>query len=212
MKDFSKLCTKNLNITPTKDILDLLNKYYNFLVEYNKKVNLTRITDEKEAYYKHFYDSLLGFKNIKPKEGETLFDIGTGAGFPGVILAIFYPQLKVTLCESILKKVTFLKELTSLLHLTNVEIYHGRSEDYFKKHKKTFTYVTARAVSSIDNLFKYSKSLLNKDSLLILYKSANYEEELKDIKDKSFILKDTLIESLPFDYGNRVNLYFKKGK
>ena len=135
---------KDLNIQINDDILNKLDIYYNFLVEYNNHTNLTAITEENEVYLKHFYDSLTIVKSIDLLTIESLIDVGTGAGFPGMVLAIFYPNLKVTLLDSNNKRINFLNELKDKLCLTNVTTVHDRSEIYAKNHKDSFDVVTAR--------------------------------------------------------------------
>ena len=106
----------NIEITPKK--LEQLNQYYDLLIEWNEKINLTRITEEKDVYLKHFYDSLTITKEIDLSKVNTLCDVGTGAGFPGIVLKIMYPNLKVTLVDSLLKRVNYLNEIIKELELT----------------------------------------------------------------------------------------------
>ena len=208
IEEFKRYLLDNFNeIDNLDDKLKKLNDYYLFLIEYNKKINLTRITDEEDVYYKHFLDSLIPFKNIK-LDSKNLFDIGSGAGFPGVVLAIFNPNLKVVLCESINKKAVFLDNLIKHLKLENALVYTGRAEDYHKTNNTKFDYITARAVSSIDNLLKYSVNLVDNNSKVILYKGLNYQDELKEVRTKKFVLKEKIEFNLPKEYGSRVCLVY----
>ena len=143
---------KDLNIQINDDILNKLDIYYNFLVEYNNHTNLTAITEENEVYLKHFYDSLTIVKSIDLLTIESLIDVGTGAGFPGMVLAIFYPNLHVTLLDSNNKRINFLNELKDKLGITNVTTIHDRSEIYSKNHKDMYDVVTARAVKNMKEL------------------------------------------------------------
>ena len=148
---------KDLNIDINDDKLNKLDIYYNFLVEYNSHTNLTAITDKEDVYLKHFYDSLTIVKSIDLSTVNTLIDVGTGAGFPGMVLAIMYPNIKVSLLDSNNKRINFLKELRDKLGITNVETIHERSEIYAKTHKDMYDIVTARAVKNMKELTEYIK-------------------------------------------------------
>ena len=171
---------EELNIYPTQDQLDKLNKFYNLLIEWNKKINLTRIVDEKDVYLKHFYDSLTITKEVDLSKVNTLCDVGTGAGFPGIVLKIMYPNLQVTLIDSLQKRVNYLNEIIKVLELTNIEAIHSRGEDY----KGNFDVVTSRAVANIEKLVKYTIHLVSKNGVFIAMKG-NIDNELTDsIKQK----------------------------
>lgn len=171
---------KKLGITPTKDKLQKLEKFYQLLIEWNKKINLTRITTKEEVYLKHFYDSLTIVKEVNLTKVNTLCDVGTGAGFPGIVLKIFYPNLKITLIDSLLKRVKYLNEIIKELDLKDIIAIHTRGEDYHE----TFDIVTARAVANIEKLLKYTMHLVKEEGQFIAMKG-NIEEELsKEIKNK----------------------------
>ena len=171
---------KELNITPTAYQLEQLEKFYNLLVEWNSKINLTRIIDKEEVYLKHFYDSLTITKEVDLNKINTLCDVGTGAGFPGIVLKIFYPNLKITLIDSLQKRVNYLNVIIKELNLKNIEAIHERAENY----KNQFDIVTARAVANILKLTDYTMHLVSKDGLFIAMKG-NIEEELaKEVEDK----------------------------
>ena len=171
---------EELNIYPTEDQLEKLNKFYNLLIEWNEKINLTRIVDEKDVYLKHFYDSLTITKEIDLSKVNTLCDVGTGAGFPGIVLKIMYPNLQVTLIDSLQKRVNYLNEIIKVLELTNIEAIHSRGEEY----KENFDVVTSRAVANIEKLVKYTMHLVSKDGVFIAMKG-NIDNELTDsIKQK----------------------------
>ena len=173
-------CLEELNIYPTEDQLEKLNKFYNLLIEWNEKINLTRIVDEKDVYLKHFYDSLTITKEINLSKVNTLCDVGTGAGFPGIVLKIMYPNLQVTLIDSLQKRVNYLNEIIKVLELINIEAIHSRGEDY----KGNFDVVTSRAVANIEKLVKYTMHLVSKDGVFIAMKG-NIDNELTDsIKQK----------------------------
>ena len=162
-----------LGINVTEDQLSKLNKFYKLLIEWNEKINLTRITEENEVYLKHFYDSLTIKKVIDLNEVNTLCDVGTGAGFPGIVLKIIYPHLKITLVDSLQKRVNYLNTIIKDLELENIHAIHSRGEDF----KEKFDVVTARAVANIEKLVTYTMHLVNKDGQLVAMKG-NIEEEL----------------------------------
>ena len=187
-EEFIKYLEK-LNIYPTKEQLDKLEKYYNLLVEWNQKINLTRITTKEDAYLKHFYDSLTITKEVDLSKVETLCDVGTGAGFPGIVLKIMYPNLKVTLIDSLQKRVNYLNEVIKDLELENIEAIHSRGEDY----KGSFDVVTSRAVANIEKLVSYTMHLVDKNGVFIAMKG-DIDKELtnsveKEISKKYQILK-----------------------
>ncbi|MBQ3510831.1 MAG: 16S rRNA (guanine(527)-N(7))-methyltransferase RsmG [Bacilli bacterium] len=164
---------KELGIELTEEQLVKLNKFYNLLIEWNEKINLTRITEEKEVYLKHFYDSLTISKVVDLSTKETLCDVGTGAGFPGIVLKIVFPNLKITLVDSLLKRVNYLNAIISDLKLENIHAIHSRGEDF----KEKFDVVTARAVANIEKLLGFTMHLVNKEGMFIAMKG-NIEEEM----------------------------------
>ena len=142
---------KELNIEINEEQLKKLRYYSDFLIEYNKKVNLTSIINKKDIYLKHFFDSLTLYKAIDLKKVNTLCDVGTGAGFPGVVIKILFPNIEVTLIESINKKTVFLKELVKKLNI-NIEIINIRAEEYSKNNKNKYDLVTCRALSKLNTI------------------------------------------------------------
>lgn len=164
---------KELNIFLTEEQLIQLDRFYALLIEWNEKINLTRITEEKEVYLKHFYDSLTISKVIDLTKVETLCDVGTGAGLPGIVLKIVYPNLKITLIDSLLKRVNYLNNIIKELNLENIQAVHSRGEDYNEK----FDVVTARAVANIEKLTKFTMHLVKKNGKFIAMKG-NITEEL----------------------------------
>lgn len=193
---------KDLNISLTENQLNKLDKFYNLLIEWNEKINLTRITEEKEVYLKHFYDSLTISKVIDLSTKETLCDVGTGAGFPGIVLKIVYPNLKITLVDSLLKRVNYLNSIINDLELSDVKAIHSRGEDF----KEKFDVVTARAVANIEKLLNFTMHLVKKDGVFIAMKG-NIDEELSDeviIKiNKKYQLVNINKFLLPVENSNR---------
>ena len=171
---------EKINIYPTPKQLEQLSKFYQLLIEWNQKINLTRITEENDVYLKHFYDSLTISKVVNLKEQKSLCDVGTGAGFPGIVLKIIYPNLKVVLIDSLLKRVNYLNEIIKQLELTDIEAIHTRGEDY----KGSFDVVTSRAVANIEKLVKYTMHLVNKNGIFVAMKGNIEEEFNKEVLDK----------------------------
>ncbi len=194
---------KSLGINPTDKQLADLETYYDMLIEWNNKINLTRIIDKEDAYLKHFYDSLTVVRIQNLEEVNTICDVGTGAGIPGIILKIFYPHLKLTLIDSKEKKLKFIDEVIKRLDLKDTKTVHTRAEEY----KEKYDLVVSRAVANIETLLKYTMHLLNKDGKLIAMKGDIDKELTKDvekniqkkyniIKIDKFYLKDDIKRSL----------------
>ena len=167
--------TKELGVTITEEMLNKLDTYYHILKEENNKYNLTRIIEEDAVYLKHFYDSLTITKVIDINN-QSICDIGSGAGFPGLVLAICFPNTKLTLIESNGKKCNFLNIVKDKLNLTNVTILNARAEEFSKNNREVFDIVTARAVAPLKHLLEYGIPLLKIGGYFITMK-ANVENE-----------------------------------
>lgn len=167
---------EKLNIIPTDKQLEQLEKYYELLVYWNEKVNLTRIIDKEDVYLKHFYDSLTIVKVVDLKEENTLLDFGTGAGFPGMVLKIMYPNLKVTLVDSLQKRINFLDIVIKELDLKDITTIHERVENL---KDMSYDVITTRAVSNLEKLLIYTHNLIDKNTKFIPLK-ANVDEEIKN--------------------------------
>lgn len=167
------IALEELGIKLDEEKLNKLNRFYELLIEWNEKINLTRIIEKEEVYLKHFYDSLTISKVVDLSQKETLCDVGTGAGFPGIVLKIVYPNLKITLVDSLLKRVNYLNTIIKELELNDICAIHSRGEDF----KEKFDVVTARAVANIEKLLGYTMHLVNKNGLFVAMKG-NIEEEL----------------------------------
>jgi 16S rRNA (guanine527-N7)-methyltransferase len=163
----------------SKEQISKFTRYLELLLEWNEKFNLTAITDKDEIEEKHFIDSieLVKFFDVKNK---TLLDIGSGAGFPGIPLAIAEPSLKITLLESNGKRISFLKEAVKELALDNVEIIQGRAEELNTREK--YDIVTARAVKELNTLLEISFYLVKVGGSFIAYKSSGVDEEISNAK------------------------------
>ncbi len=199
---------KKLNITLSVKQLDQLEKYYDLLIEWNSKINLTRITDKEEVYLKHYYDSLTLTKVVDLNEVNTLCDVGTGAGFPGIVLKIMFPNLKVTLIDSLQKRVNYLNEIIKELKLTNIEAIHSRGEDY----KGKFDVVTSRAVANIEKLVNYTMHLVAENGIFVAMKG-NIDDELTEEIQQKLSHKYKIIKlekfKLPIEESNRCLVVMK---
>ncbi len=193
---------KELNIEVTEEKLAKLNKFYKLLVEWNSKINLTRIIEEQDVYLKHFYDSLTITKVIDLNKVETLCDVGTGAGFPGIVLKIFYPNLKVTLIDSLEKRIKYLNDVIEKLNLENIKAIHSRGEAY----QGSFDIVTSRAVANIEKLVTYTMHLVKKNGKFIAMKG-NIDKELTPEIEKKLSKKYQIVTIkkflLPKENSNR---------
>ena len=165
-----------LNIKVNNNQIDQLEEYYNLLIEWNKVMNLTGITEKKDVYLKHFYDSLTIVKVVDLNTVENLCDVGTGAGFPGIVLKIFFPKLKITLIDSLNKRIIFLKEVIDKLNLKNIEVIHDRIEEYGVKNREKYDIVVARAVAQLNVLLEYCIPIVKKNGYFIAMKGNNKEE------------------------------------
>lgn len=190
--------TKKLGIELTSQQLEKLNQFYELLISWNQKMNLTRIIEKEDVYLKHFYDSLTLSKVIDLNQNLTLCDVGSGAGFPGIVLKICFPNLKITLLDSLQKRVNYLNEIIKELDLKNIEAIHTRAEDYAKQNREKFDIVTARAVANLKILSELCIPMVKVNGLFIAMK-ANIEEE---IENSTEILKklDSKIEKIETFY------------
>ena len=159
--------------------LNQLDKYYNMLVEYNKNVNLTAITEYDQVLLKHFYDSLTITKAIE-LTNQKVCDIGTGAGFPGIVIKIAYPNLEITLVESLTKRCVFLNEVIKELDLKNIKVVNQRAEEFSQNNIEYFDIITSRAVAKLNILLELSIKSLKIGGYYVALK-ANVDEEIKSI-------------------------------
>lgn len=172
-----------LNIKPTEQMFKQFYTYFEYLVEYNNKVNLTAITTIDEVYLKHFADSMLGAKYIKA--GSSVCDIGTGAGFPGVVLKIIRPDINLVLVDSLNKRVEFLNTLLEKLQIEDVKVFHNRAEDVAFKNLflNSFDYVVSRAVAKLNTLCEYCLPYIKLGGNFIAYKSFEINDEINVAKN-----------------------------
>lgn len=192
---------KELGIELTEQQKKQLKKYYEMLVEYNQHMNLTGITEEADVYLKHFYDSLTLEKAIHLEKMHTLCDIGTGAGFPGLVLKIVFPNLKVTLVDSLNKRILFLQDVIQELGLKEVEAIHVRAEEFAKNHREQYDVVTSRAVANLSLLSEISLPLVRVGGYFIPMK-AHLELEMDTLNSIIGKLNGKIEELISFDLPN----------
>lgn len=177
---------EELSIELSEHQLHQFYKYFELLVEWNKMMNLTAITEMEEVVTKHFVDSLTLVKAIPDlrEKGGTILDMGTGAGFPGIPLKIVYPNLKITLLDSLNKRIKFLNEVIGEIGLEDITAIHGRAEDYGrnKDYREQFDYCVSRAVANLSTLSEYCMPYVKIGGIFISYKSGKIDEELKEAK------------------------------
>lgn len=203
---------KELNITLTKAQLNQLEKYYELLIEWNKKINLTRIVEKKDVYLKHFYDSITLIKAIDLTKNQELCDIGTGAGFPGIVLKIVFPNLNITLVDTLNKRIEFLKLVIKELNLKNINAIHERAEVFIRQNKNKFDIITCRAVAKLNIISEICIPGLKINGYFIPMK-AQIEEEIKDTKflDKlNSKLENIVSFKLPYENSIRNLVVIKK--
>ena len=180
-------------------------RYFELLVEWNEKINLTAITDKEEVYLKHFYDSIAPIlQGLIPNETIKLLDIGAGAGFPSLPMKILYPQLDVTIIDSLNKRINFLQLLAQELDLDGVHFYHGRAEDLAqdKNFRAQYDFVTARAVARMQVLSELTIPYLKVGGKLLALKASNAPEELLEAKNALNLLFSKVEDNLSYDLPN----------
>ena len=193
-------------------MMEQFDLYAKYLKEYNEKINLTAITDYEEVLDKHFYDSLLVMKG---QMTGTLADVGSGAGFPGVVLKIANPGLHVTLIEPIRKRCVFLESLIEKLSLKGIEVICTRGEDYSLKHREDYDFVTARAVSNLNGLIEVCGAMVKTGAYFIAMRGKDGRAEIDDakkaIETMGFSVEEIRDEQI-FNGDQRVIAWLKKEK
>ena len=200
---FQALAEQGFELTDQQK--DQFQRYFQLLVEWNEKINLTAITAEDEVYLKHFYDSLAPILQGHLKnEPIALLDIGAGAGFPSLPMKILFPQLEVTIIDSLNKRIQFLHLLAEELGLKGVHFYHGRAEDFAQdKHfRAQFDLVTARAVARMQVLSELTIPFLKVGGRLIALKASSAEDELKQAKNALNLLFAKVLENVDYQLPN----------
>lgn len=204
---------KKLGINLTNDQIDKLARFYQLLVTWNEKINLTTIIKEEEVYLKHFYDSLTLIKVVDLRQPLTILDVGTGAGFPGIVLKIVFPNLKITLLDSLTKRINYLNEIIKELDLQDIETVCSRCEEYTKINREKYDLVVARAVSHLKILSEMIIPTVKVNGYFIAMK-ANLNDELEKtipmLKKLNSELKEIKEFSLPIENSKRTLVVIKK--
>ena len=207
----SLLLEKGIKVTD--EMIIKFQKYLDLLMEWNQKINLTALKTEEEIIEKHFYDSLLMAEEIK-FDDQSLLDVGTGAGFPGIPLKIVFEDLFVTLLEPTLKRVNFLDIVIKELGLKKIVTINKRAEDYVKDARSYYDLVTARAVSRLNMLLELCMPLVKVDGLFLAMKGSKGEEEIQESINALKILNSEIIKiqktKLVTDNDERMNIFIKK--
>ncbi|MED4534762.1 16S rRNA (guanine(527)-N(7))-methyltransferase RsmG [Metabacillus fastidiosus] len=192
--------------------------YFQLLVEWNEKMNLTSITDEKDVYLKHFYDSISAAFYFDFTKPLTICDVGAGAGFPSLPIKICFPNLKVSIVDSLQKRINFLTHLTEQLGLSNVSLYHDRAETFGKNklHRESYDVVTARAVARLSVLSELCIPLVKQNGNFIAMKASSAQDELENGKKAIQVLggkvKDVKSFELPIEQSERSIIIIEKQK
>lgn len=176
--------------------MNQFNLFYELLIEKNKVMNLTAITEYDEVVLKHFIDSIIIYKNIRNDKIESIMDVGTGAGFPGIPLKIIFPEIKITLLDSLNKRINFLNEVIEKLELQNIHCVHGRAEDigHMPEYREQYDLVVSRAVANLSSLSEYCIPFVKVGGKFISYKSGNIENELESAKPAIQTLNSSIDE------------------
>ena len=191
---------EKLGISLTKKQLEQFIIYYEMLIEWNEKINLTAITEFQDVMKKHFVDSVSLVKAYDVTKKVNVIDVGTGAGFPGLALKIAYPQLQITLLDSLNKRISFLNAVIEKLNLSGVETIHGRAEDFAKpgKLRENYDLCVSRAVANLSTLSEFCLPFVKKGGMFISYKSEKISEEMENAKNAISLLGGNIKSQVEF--------------
>lgn len=204
--DFTKFrnSMNSIGIELTNSQLNAFETYYDMLIDRNKVMNLTAITEFDEVMGKHFLDSVYLFRSIKLEADYKLIDIGTGAGFPGIPLKIVFPELKITLLDSLNKRVGFLNDVIDELNLNDIEAIHGRAEDIArdKTYRASYDIAVSRAVANLSTLSEYCLPFVKIGGKFVSYKSGDCADEVDNAKAAIHLLGGKINKIDEFSYSN----------
>lgn len=219
MKEYLYETAKKMDINLSDRQLEQFQKYYDHLLKINQVMNLTAITDEKEIVWKHFIDSISFVKYFNVSKNMKVIDVGTGAGFPGIPLAIMYPDVKFTLMDSLNKRIQFLKEVAELCQLENVWCIHGRAENMGndKEHREQYDFSVSRAVANLSVLLEYCIPFVKVGGKFISYKAILAEDELLSSDHAQSLLSCHFEKNISFfipdtDYQRSLLIFEKDSK
>ncbi len=215
MKDYLLSATADYKIKLDDNQIEMLEEYFSLLVEWNQKLNLTAITDDMGVAVKHFADSLSIFNYIDIPQNARVIDVGTGAGFPGIVLKIARPDIELTLLDSLKKRFIFLEEVINKLDL-EAKFIQGRAEDYGNNIdcRESYDLVVSRAVANLNTLSEYCLPLTRLSGMFIAFKGSSGEDEVESAKKAISILGGKLKKcysfELPYDCGSRTLVCIEK--
>lgn len=216
-KEFQeKLLEKGISLS--SDQMAQFELYFETLIDWNEKINLTAITEKEEVYLKHFYDSLTAAFHFDFTKQKHVCDVGAGAGFPSIPLKIAFPHLHVTIVDSLKKRITFLQQLADVLHLKNVQFIHDRAETFGQRpeYREKFDLVTARAVAKMSVLTELCLPLVKVNGMFLAMKGASGQEELSQAKKAISLLGGKVLKvkefSLPVEDSARTIIQVAKVK
>lgn len=196
--DILKKGIEDLGLKCSDETIDKFSKYRELLVEWNQKMNLTGIEEEKEVYIKHFLDSVAAVKKGYIKDGMSIIDVGTGAGFPGLPLRICLENSKVTLLDSLNKRINFLSEVCTNINIDDIELIHGRAEDFGKdeKYREQYDIATARAVAGLPILMEFCVPFIKVGGYFVCLKGPNADTELEESRKAMEVLGLEFVEKI----------------
>lgn len=196
--DILKKGIEDLGLKCSDETIDKFSKYREILVEWNQKMNLTGIEEEKEVYIKHFLDSVAAVKKGYIKDGMSIIDVGTGAGFPGLPLRICLENSKITLLDSLNKRINFLSEVCTNINIDDIELIHGRAEDFGKdeKYREQYDIATARAVAGLPILMEFCVPFIKVGGYFVCLKGPNADTELEESRKAMEVLGLEFVEKI----------------
>lgn len=196
--EYLSVASKQIGLDLSSTIMEQYYRYMKLLLEWNQKINLTSITEPQDIALKHFIDSIVIFSKVEVKLNSTIIDVGTGAGFPGLAMKIFRPDLNVMLLDSLQKRVSYLNEVTDQLGLKGIEVVHGRAEEVAQKqnYREVFDLVVARAVAKMPVLAEYCLPFARVGGKFVAFKGPEVSEELKSSAVAVFELGGKISETI----------------